>query len=286
MNWLRISLFAQAVLALYFQLIQWFPLGRWNHQPEDLGGGPFSNLPLMTLAQRGQLSATAAVLVLAFLFPFFTFCLAYLLKVRWLIWLHLLPYGAWFAIELTWWVRYVVGYTDSQLERYNRVFGNATQVLPAFGRHMPPDAAHFVLHILLACVLLSLLLGLLRPAFAGFHRCRSLPPAFYYDDRPAFFEGRLEEIEAADFRRLYRCRKCGQHWRVDEWERYLIQVAVRIDDPTAWRMFDSSELENDLLVRSRGGLADAQCAWSDCPNKAVKGTALCPAHLRDAGVQR
>ena len=32
MNRLRLSLFAQAALAVYFQAVQWLPLGRWNLQ--------------------------------------------------------------------------------------------------------------------------------------------------------------------------------------------------------------------------------------------------------------
>ena len=162
MNWLRCSLLAQAILAFYFQAIQWFPLGRWNFQPEHLGGGPFSNLPLLTLAQRGQLTTRAVLLVLGVVLPFLTFSFAYVRNLRWLMWSQLIPYTLWLAVEMRWWVRYVVGYTEPQVERYQRVFGQATQLLPAFGRHLPPDGVHFVLHILIACALVSLAVGLLK----------------------------------------------------------------------------------------------------------------------------
>jgi hypothetical protein len=146
---------------LYFEVIQWFPLGRWNYQPEDVGSSPFSNLPLITLAQQGQLTLRAVLLVLVALLPFLTFLFAYVMNLRWLMWLQLVPYSLWAAIELGWWVRYVVGYTDAQADRYRRVFGQATQVLPSSGRHLPPDGVHFVLHILIACALVTTVVGLL-----------------------------------------------------------------------------------------------------------------------------
>jgi hypothetical protein len=153
---------SQAALALYFEAIQWLPLGRWNYQPEDVGSSPFSNLPLLTLAQQHQLTPRATLLVLVALLPFLSFLFAYAMKLRWLMWLQLVPYSLWAAIELGWWVRYAVGYTDVQADRYQRVFGQATQVLPAWGRHLPPDGAHFVLHILIACALVTTAVGLMK----------------------------------------------------------------------------------------------------------------------------
>ena len=32
-GWLKASLFSQAILALYFQVMQWLPLGGWNYPP-------------------------------------------------------------------------------------------------------------------------------------------------------------------------------------------------------------------------------------------------------------
>ena len=161
-NWLRFSVLAQAALAFYFQGIQWLPLGRWNYEPEDLGSNPLNNLPLLTLAQKGQLTTGPVLLVLAFALPFLIFLFAYLTNRRRLMWLQVIPYALWLAIEMVWWVRYVVGYTEPQAERYQRVFGQATQVLPAFGPHLPPDGAHFVLHTLIASALVATILGLLK----------------------------------------------------------------------------------------------------------------------------
>ena len=64
MQWLRVSLFAQAILAGYFQLFQWVPLGAWNNQcpsnncDPNIGLGALSvpgYLPLGVLALQGRL---------------------------------------------------------------------------------------------------------------------------------------------------------------------------------------------------------------------------------------
>jgi hypothetical protein len=164
MNWLRLSLLAQAVLAVYFQAIQWLPLGRWNYQPEPAGHGPFSNVPLLTLAREGRLTPAPVLIVVSFALPFAIFAFAYARRLRWLMWLYVGGYAAWSAIEMSWWVRYAVGYSESQVDRYQRAFGQATQLLPAFGNHLPPDGAHTVLHLLLICVIASAMLGLFETA--------------------------------------------------------------------------------------------------------------------------
>ena len=160
LRWLRSSLLVQAALAFYFQIIQWLPLGRWNYQPEHIGANPLSNLPLLSLAQEGRLNAGDVLLVLAFLAPFLSFCVGYLMNLRWFMWLQVVPYSIWFLVEMSWWVMYAVGYTDAQADRYRRVFSQATQLLPAIGRHLPPDGVHLVLHVLVALALASVILGL------------------------------------------------------------------------------------------------------------------------------
>jgi len=45
MKWLRASLVIQIIVAAYFQLVLWFPLGPWNDQPGKR---------LITLVGEGQ----------------------------------------------------------------------------------------------------------------------------------------------------------------------------------------------------------------------------------------
>jgi hypothetical protein len=155
MKWLRASLFFQAFLALYFQLIQWLPLGNWNYQP--------GFTPLGAEAIQGRATASDILLVTAFLAPFVVFLFAYSRGVRWLMWICALGYAIWLALQIkTWWVAYAFGASDSWMEVYRRVFSHSTQLLPTFGRHLPPDGMHLVLQVLLMATVVSAVIGLLK----------------------------------------------------------------------------------------------------------------------------
>jgi hypothetical protein len=163
---LRVSLWAQAALALYFQAVQWLPLGRWNYQPGDSSLSPFNNVPLAILASAGRLTLGQALLVVAFVVPFACFVLAYRLRSRRFMWLQVGFYVSWLAIETSWWVLYAVGRDQAGVLRYQQAFGPSTQLLPSVGNHLPPDGAHTVLYVLLVTVVCSGFLGLknLAPA--------------------------------------------------------------------------------------------------------------------------
>lgn len=173
MKWLRASLFAQAILAFYFQAIQWLPLGDWNTQCPSgdeiacgLGNQGLSvpgYQPLGVLAFEGRLRAQDALYCAGLTVPLWVFWFAYSRRLRWLMWMQVAFYSVWMALQIkSWWVPYAFGATDSQVQRYQRVFGQSTQLLPSFGRHLPPDGLHLVLQILLAAVLLSAVIGLLK----------------------------------------------------------------------------------------------------------------------------
>jgi hypothetical protein len=172
MTWLRASLFAQVLLALYFQAIQWLPLGDWNTQCPSgdeiacgLGNQGLSvpgYQPLSVLAFEGRLSAHDALYCVGATAPLWVFWFAYSRALRWLMWAQAGFYSVWMALQMGWWVLYAYGRTDSQVELYQRVLGHSTQLLPSFGRHLPPDGLHLVLQILLGAVLVSTLTGLLK----------------------------------------------------------------------------------------------------------------------------
>ena len=152
---LRASVFAQAILAFYFQVIQWLPLGNWNYQP----GFP----PLGIQAIHGHATAQDVLLMTAFVAPFVVFWFAYSKGLRWLMWIGTCGYAVWLALEVkTWWVAYAFGATDSWLRIYQRVFSRSTQLLPSLGRHLPPDGMHLVLQVLLTSVVVLAVVGLLK----------------------------------------------------------------------------------------------------------------------------
>ncbi len=157
MRWLRFSLYSQAILAGYFQVIQWLPLGRWNYQP--------GFTPLGVDAIHGRATVQDVLLMVAFMVPFAAFWFAYSTGLRWLMWICTLGYAIWLALQIkTWWVAYVFGANESWERVYQRVFSQTTQLLPSWGRHLPPDGMHLVLQLLLTAVVLPAVFGLLKPS--------------------------------------------------------------------------------------------------------------------------
>jgi cytochrome b subunit of formate dehydrogenase len=153
MKWLRASLFAQAILALYFQLIQWLPLGQWNHQPG------FTPLGIQVI--HGDATALDVLLMVAFVLPGALFWLGFVRNWRWVMWSCTLGYAIWLALQImTWWVAYIFGASDSWARVYQRVFSQSTQLLPTVGRHLPPDGMHLILHVLLTAVVVLAVTGL------------------------------------------------------------------------------------------------------------------------------
>jgi len=114
--------------------------------------------------------------------------------------------------------------------------------------------------------------------------CSNLPDLFKIESRPGFEAG-AERIAVGNWVRLHQCRSCGQLWRIDEWDKYQAQFAVRVPSAEAWESFDASELQKQFLVSARGGLTDAKCAWSGCKNCQVKGVAYCADHLFQTGAR-
>jgi len=99
----------------------------------------------------------------AFLAPFLIFWFAYSMGLRWLMWVCTLGYAIWLALQVkTWWVAYAFGASDSWMRVYRRVFSHSTQLLPSFGRHLPPDGMHLVLQVLLTAAVVLALVGLLK----------------------------------------------------------------------------------------------------------------------------
>ncbi len=74
MKWLRVSLVIQIILAMYFQVVLWFPLGPWNDQPGKR---------LITLLKEGQAFGVLGF-ALAILLPVLLFALA--IWKRWVGW--------------------------------------------------------------------------------------------------------------------------------------------------------------------------------------------------------
>jgi hypothetical protein len=155
MKYLRVSLGTQFLLAVYFQIVNWFPLGLWNYQPDFL--------PLISSVSSGKVEWGDVGVVSAFLLPFLLFFLAYWRQWTWLMWVGAAGYAGWFYLQIqTWWVPYLFGASDRWQETYHRVFDHSTKILPSFGNHLAPDAMHLTIQLLLFVIVTCSIVGLVR----------------------------------------------------------------------------------------------------------------------------
>jgi len=151
----RTALGWQTALAVYMQLISWVPLGRWNYQP--------CCAPGLEQLRRGTLLASDGLTALAFLLPAAFFWLGARRGWRWAMFLSLVPVGVWLGLQIwTWWPPYLFGASERWSGVYARAFAESTPILPRWGNHLPPDAAHFVLQVLLLSTVATGAMAVLR----------------------------------------------------------------------------------------------------------------------------
>lgn len=121
------------VLGGYLQLVEWVSLFPWN----DIRRG------------NGQ-EGLDLILAVA------TVVLAFGLWRRWrvvsIVAAVALAGWAWLQAT-TWWVPYAAGASPGWARVYGRWFGETVSVLPRWGDHLPPDANHLTLHILILTAL-------------------------------------------------------------------------------------------------------------------------------------
>ena len=67
-------------------------------------------------------------------------------------------YAVWLALQInTWWIGYAVGASPAWEHIYAHFFSQTIQVFPKIGKHIPPDASHFVLQIIVFAALATTL---------------------------------------------------------------------------------------------------------------------------------
>jgi hypothetical protein len=152
MKFLRISLVIQIILAAYFQVVLWFPLGSWNDQPGKR---------LLTLLEEGQ-ALPILGFALAVLLPVLLFALSLWKRWVWMMWVGLIGYGAWAALQIqSWWIPWIFG-ADQRALNNQKVLQRTYKIFPSSIGHPAPDAMHFVLDLLLFSVVVMIALGLLE----------------------------------------------------------------------------------------------------------------------------
>jgi hypothetical protein len=116
--------------------------------------------------------------------------------------------------------------------------------------------------------------------------CNQLSDAIYLELLPSTFYNTLTEQEVGDWVRLFRCSDCEQLWRIDEWDKYQNQIAIKIPTTREWELFDSSAHVKQLILQSRGGETNEICRMARCNRAAVMGVAFCIDHLYDTGARK
>jgi hypothetical protein len=116
--------------------------------------------------------------------------------------------------------------------------------------------------------------------------CAKLPAAIYVEDEPPGFLASLVEVATGNWVKLCQCPRCQQLWRVDEWDKYQTQFAVKVPSRDDWQSFNAKPLQLERLVESRGGLSNEKCIWASCKNRAIRGVVYCPEHLYETGARR
>jgi hypothetical protein len=123
----------QAILLIYFQAVEWIDVFPWN----DIRHGN---------GQVGLDIAIGMVMSGAIFSTFRRFRVAMsVASVLYAVWL-------WLQID-TWWLAYVRGASPAWQRTYFGFFSQTIQVLPRTGNHLPPDACHLVLQLLVLVTL-------------------------------------------------------------------------------------------------------------------------------------
>lgn len=115
------------------------------------------------------------------------------------------------------------------------------------------------------------------------------PKASFFDDgteaaRDAM--GELELVERANWYELYRRKSDSTYWRIASPDKYESRFLIRIEDLNGWSTFDSTPLEQQLLLQSRGGLGKESCMVQGCCQLVVLNSAFCLAHTYERGVRK
>jgi hypothetical protein len=148
MNWPRISAGAQILLTAYFAFIVCVPLGAWNRQP--------GHEAMLVSLWHGKLDVASLIFVGIFVTPGIVYLVAYRKGNQTWMWFMLIFDAVWLGLQIkSWWVPYLFGAAPEWQLTYERTFSQSYKFLPTYGSHLPPDAMHAVLQLLLVAATLT-----------------------------------------------------------------------------------------------------------------------------------
>ena len=116
-------------------------------------------------------------------------------------------------------------------------------------------------------------------------QCREAPAVVDLSEQGKEFVAGFSQLEIGDWVYLMKCPVCGQLWRVDEWDKYQTQYAVKLPGFDNWQAFDAVPLIKQKMIENRGGVEENSCTWRNCEEKQVNGSAFCVHHLYETGAR-
>jgi hypothetical protein len=114
--------------------------------------------------------------------------------------------------------------------------------------------------------------------------CSQLPALLKVQDHSKFIY-LMEQLDMANWMRLFRCKICDQLWAIDEWDKYQSQFAFKMTVLEGWQKVNLTPMRKQHLIESRGGLTEEKCVWSGCNGRRVQGVAYCVDHLYETGAR-
>ena len=130
-----VSIASQALLLAYLEVIEWVDMFPWNdvrrgngQEGLDIALGLIMASTIVATYRRWRIGMVGAVLV----------------------------YAAWLSLQITtFWTAYIGGASPQWQRIHAANFAKTIQWLPRWGTHLPPDASHFVLQVLLVMALIT-----------------------------------------------------------------------------------------------------------------------------------
>ena len=101
---------------------------------------------------------------------------------------------------------------------------------------------------------------------------------FYIDEEILkIIESEFDLIEKKSWYRLYQNKEDKSFWRLDEWDKYQVQLFVKLESIENWSEYNDQNLRINLLKENRG-LSQEKCKWKDCNKKALNNLVFCELH--------
>lgn len=93
-------------------------------------------------------------------------------------------------------------------------------------------------------------------------------------------------VDQGPWYELYQSKVDKTYWRLDKPDKYKVQFFVKLESSIDWPNYDSTELQIDLLLKTRGN-STMKCLWTRCGKIGLQGLAYCQVHAyKEMGIRR